>query len=431
MSSKILKLERHKTRFFKNLVFAPVERYTKGKDFDMLVLVSNVGSSSYKYQIIRIETEEMLIRGVVERIGNPPSYFTHSVSGKPDLEGEIEAPNHNAAAAHVVELILSKEYGVLSDLSELAGVGFKTIYARGITSSALITEDVIKAMADYIPLAPLHNPAYIASVRAFQEVLPDKPLVAVFETWFHETIPDYAHEFGVPRQWFEQYGIRRYGFHGASHRYISQRVPQLLGVPTENIKLISGHLGGSSSLCAIKYGKSVDTSMGYSTQCGTLQSTRCGDIDPFIIPYIMDEEGLTTDEIRQLLVKQSGVLGISGVSGDMRDVHEAAEKGNDRARLALETYQYGVKKYIGAYAAALGGVDAIAFTGGIGEKDAKTREAVCEGLEFMGVKLDYQKNAAHRGEGIISTADSVVTVLIVPTNEELIVARETARIIGC
>ncbi len=400
----------------------------------MLVLVSNVGSSSYKYQIIDAETEQMLTRGVVERIGNPPSYFTHSVPGKPDLKGEIDVPHHNAAAAHVVELILSEEHGVLSDLSELAGVGFKTIYAKGITSSALITADVIKAMEDYIPLAPLHNPAYIASIRAFQEVLPDKPLVGVFETWFHETVPDYAYEFGVPHEWFERYGVRKYGFHGASHRYISQRVPQILGVPAEKLKLISCHLGGSSSLCAIKYGKSVDTSMGYSTQCGTLQSTRCGDVDPFIVPYIMDKEGLTTDEIRELLVKQSGVLGISGVSGDMRDIHEAIEKGNDRARLALETYQYGVKKYIGAYSAAMGGVDAIAFTGGIGEKDTKVREAVCEGLDFMGVKLDYQKNAAYKREGkregIISTGDSIVTVLVAPTNEELIVARETARIIG-
>lgn len=395
----------------------------------MLVLISNVGSSSYKYQIIDIKTEQMLTKGVVERIGNPPSYFTHSVPGQSDLKGEIDAPNHNAAAAHVVRLILSAEHGVLNDLSELAGVGFKTIYAKGITSAALITGDVITAMEDYIPLAPLHNPAYIASVRAFQEVLPGKPLVGVFETWFHETIPDYAYDFGVPREWVEKYSVRRYGFHGASHRYISQRVPQLLGVPAEELKLISCHLGGSSSLCAIKYGKSIDTSMGYSTQSGTLQSTRCGDIDPFIIPYIMDQEGLTTDEIRQLLVKESGVACISGVGGDMRDIHEAIAKGNDSARLALQTYQYGVKKYLGTYAAVLGGPDAIAFTGGIGEKDPDVRQAVCEGLEFMGVKLNYEKNAVSKEEGIISTDDSIVTVLIVPANEELIVARETARII--
>ena len=395
----------------------------------MLILVSNVGSSSYKYQIIDIETEEMFTKGVVERIANPPSIFTHSVPGKPDLKGEIDVPNHNAAVAHVIKLIMDSESGVLKDLSGLAGVGFKTIFAKGITRSALITENVIKALAEYIPLAPIHNPPYIASIQAFQELLPEHPLVGVFETWFHETIPDYAYEWGVPREWVEKYSIRRYGFHGASHRYISQRVPQLLGTPSDKLKIISCHLGGSSSLCAIKYGKCVDTSMGYSTQCGVLQATRCGDLDPFIIPYIMDKEGLTTDEIRTILTKQSGVLGVSGVSGDMRDVEDAAEKGNDNARLALDTYHHGVKKYIGAYVAALGGVDAVAFTGGIGEKGPESREAICYGLECMGIKLDKEKNANYKSEGIISADDSPVKILVVPANEELIVARETARVI--
>jgi len=395
----------------------------------MLILVSNVGSSSYKYQIIDIETEQTLTKGVVERIGNPPSIFTHSVPGKPDLKGEINAPNHNAAVAHVIKLILSQEHGVLKDLSELTGVGFKTIFAKGITRSALVTEDVIKALEEYIPVAPAHNQPYIASIRAFQELLPGKPLVAVFETWFHETIPDYAYEFGVPREWLKKYSIRRYGFHGASHRYISQRTPQLLGVPAEELKIISCHLGGSSSLCAIKYGKSVDTSMGFSTQGGVLQSTRTGDLDTFAVLYVMDKEGLTTDEIRKILTRNSGVLGISEVSGDMRDVEEAAAKGNDNARLALDTFHYEVKKYIGAYAAALGGVDAIAFTGGIGEKGPESRQAICDGLEFMGIKLDPQKNFKPRSERIISADDSRVKVLVILANEEIIVSRETARVI--
>lgn len=396
----------------------------------MLILVSNVGSSSYKYQIIDIETEQTLTKGGVERIGNPPSTFTHSVPGKPDLKGEIDAPNHNAAVAHVIKLVLSREHGVLNDLSELAGVGFKTIFAKGITRSALITEDVIKAMEEYIPLASVHNPPYIASIHAFQELLPEKPLVGVFETWFHEDIPDYAYEFGVPREWLRKYSLRRYGFHGASHRYIAERTPQLLGMPAEELKIISCHLGGSSSLCAIKYGKSIDTSMGFSTQSGVIQATRVGDFDPFATLYIMDKEGLTADEIRTILTKNSGVLGISEVSGDMRDVEEAAAEGNDNARLALDAFHYGVKKYIGAYVAALGGVDAIAFAGGIGEKGPESREAICDGLEFMGVKLAPQKNANRKSEGIISADDSRVKVLVVPTNEEIIVARETARVIG-
>lgn len=395
----------------------------------MKILVSNVGSSSYKYQIIDMENEKTLTRGVVERIGDPPSKYIHSVPRTDDIEGEIDAPDHNAAIEHVIYLLTDPVKGVLSDLSEIDGVGFKTVYAKGITRSAIIDEDVIKAMEEYIPLAPVHNPPYIASVRAFQRLLKDVPLVGVFETWFHETIPDYAREFGVPYEWKEKYGIRRYGFHGASHRYISQRVPEILNLPKGKLRIISCHLGGSSSLCAIKNGKSVDTSMGFSTQCGVFQSTRCGDLDPFIIPYIMDKEALITDEIRKILSEDSGMVAISGVGSDLRDIIEAAENGMDRAQLALDAYHYGVKKYIGAYIASMGGVDAIVFTGGIGQKSALSREAICEGLEFMGVKLDRQRSRQNEGEGIISADDSCVKILVVPTNEEIIVARETLRLI--
>ncbi len=397
----------------------------------MRILCANVGSTSFKYQIIDMQTSTSLVKGGVERIGNSPSAFTHTVPGKPSRKGEIDAPSHIDAIAHAMQLITDLEVGCLADLNQLDGVGFKTILAKGYWRSARITEDVIAALEESTPLAPMHNPAYIASIRAFQELLPNTPLVAVFETWFHQTIPDYAYEFGVPRFWIEQHEIRKYGFHGASHRYISERVPKILGQNnSEGHRIISCHLGGSSSICAIKDGESIDTSMGTSTQYGMIQSTRCGDLDAFAVLYMMDKEGFSTDEIRRQLIEESGVKGISGTSGDMRDVEAAIEAGNDNARLALETYIYGVKKYIGAYIAALGGVDVIAFAGGIGEKGTNTRIQICEGLEWCGIHLDLEKNEKISGEGEISADNSRAKILVVSTNEELIVSRETARVLS-
>ncbi len=397
----------------------------------MYILCVNVGSTSFKYQIIDIETTSCLVKGGVERIGNSASAFRHAVPGKPAVEGEIDAPTHAAAIAHAVCLITDPEVGCLASLEQLDGVGFKTILAKGYWRSARITEDVISALEASIPLAPVHNPAYIAAIRAFQALLPTMPLVAVFETWFHQSIPDYAAEFGVPRFWVELHEIRRYGYHGASHRYISERVPQLLGCESgEGLRIISCHLGGSSSLCAIKDGKSIDTSMGTSTQYGMIQSTRCGELDAFAVLYLMDKEGFSTDDIRRQLVEDSGVKGISGTSGDMRDVEASIEAGDDKARLALDTYVYGVKKYIGSYIAALGGVDVIAFAGGIGEKSAATRAKVCEGLEWCGIYLDAVKNEQLTAEADISAAGSRTKILIVSTNEELIVSRETARVLS-
>ncbi len=377
-----------------------------------------------------MDNETTLAKGNIERVGKPPSTFTHYSMVKKAFEKEINVPDHNSAVKKCIDAILDPEFGVLKGLSELSGVGFKTVFAKGITSSALIDEDVIKALEEYIPLTPFHNPAYIASIRAFQELLPDKPLVAVFETWFHETIPDYAYIFSVPYEWFEKYGVRRYGFHGASHRYISERVPKFLGVSGKYLKIISCHLGGSSSICAIKDGKSVDTSMGFSAQSGVMQSNRCGDIDPFIIPYIMDKEGLNTDQIRNILATKSGMLGISGVSGDMRDLLKAASEGNERALLTVNAFHYSVRKLIGAYSAAMEGLDVLVFTGGIGERSAKSRYEICSGLEFIGIKIDTNKNESIKGEGYISTDDSKVKVLVIPTDEEIIVARESARIIS-
>ena len=395
----------------------------------MLILCANVGSTSFKYQIIDVETSVSLVTGGVERVGNSPSPFTHAVPGKPTVDGEIDAPNHNAAIVHTMNLITSSKTGVMANLSDLVAIGFKTILARGIWRSALITEEVVNALEADIPFAPTHNPAYIASIRAFQERLPNTPLVAVFETWFHQTMPDYASEFGVPREWVEKHHIRRYGFHGASHRYISERLPQLLGGSPANLRIISCHLGGSSSLCAIRDGRSIDTTMGVSPQYGPIQSSRSGDLDPFAVLYLMDAEGWDTDEIRRQLIEESGMRGISGVSGDLRDVEAAAMEGDDNARLAMDTFFYQVKKHIGAYIAALGGLDAIAFTGGIGEKSPTARAAICDGLEWQGILLDPQRNASHTGEGEISGVDSRAKVLVVPANEELIVARETANVI--
>lgn len=393
----------------------------------MRILCANVGSTSFKYQIIEMTTQKSLVKGGVERIGHSPSAWTHAVPGKPSRAGEIDAPTHTAAIAHAMRLTTDAEVGCMDALGELDGVGFKTILAKGYWRSARITEDVIAALDASTPLAPMHNPAYIASIRAFQELLPGMPLVAVFETWFHQTIPDYAAEFGVPRVWAKHHDIRRYGYHGASHRYISERVPELVS-PADRI--ISCHLGGSSSLCAIKDGKSVDTSMGTSTQYGMIQSTRCGELDAFAVLYMMDKAGFSTDEIRRQLIEESGMKGISGTSGDMRDVEAAMQAGNDNARLALETYVYGVKKYIGAYITALGGVDVIAFAGGIGEKSATTRAKVCDGLEWYGIRLDAEKNQQVTGEADISASDSRAKILVVSTNEEIIVARETARVLS-
>ncbi len=404
----------------------------------MLILCANVGSTSFKYQIIDVKTSETLIKGVVERIGNSPSPFTHTVPNKLVLRGTIEAPNHDAAIAHTIKMVTHPKEGAIRNLDALGGVGFKTVFAKGIRRSALITEQVIEALEAYVPLVPLHNSAYIASIRAFQELAQNTPLVAVLETWFHQTIPDYAYEFGVPRTWVEKHHIRRYGFHGASHRYIAERAPQIIvatlngGAPTQKTaspRIISCHLGGSSSICAIRDGNSIDTTMGVSTQYGLIQATRSGDFDPFAMLYVMDEEGWNTTEIRRQLIDESGLLGISGVSGDVRDIEAAAKAGNDDARLALETYYYGVKKYIGAYIAALGGVDVIAFTGGIGEKSARARSAICDGLEWQGILLDPRKNETHTGEGEVSTPESRAKILVIPANEEIIVARETAAVI--
>ena len=396
----------------------------------MKILSVNVGSTSLKYQLLTgnwlgsASDISFQFSGSVERIGDTTSYFHHTnyVDGKPvSIEGKLSAPSHLEAIEYCVNL--------MPDFGQIDGIGFKTVFAKDIWQSAIIDQSVVQALEAYIPLAPLHNRAYLAAIRSFQKILSKIPLVAVMETWFHQSIPDYAYEFGIPRYWLEKHQIRRYGFHGASHRWISERVPQVLKRSATNLRIVSCHLGGSSSVTAIKNGQSIDTSMGVSTQCGVVQSTRVGDLDPFAVLYVMEKESWSPAEVTRQLMEESGLKGISSFASDMRDLNSAAENGNDQARLAIETYCYGVKKYIGAYVAALGGIDVLAFTGGIGEKSANTRFLICSGLEYMGIKLDLDKNDQNLSEISISTNHSQVQILTIPANEEFVVARETARLI--
>ncbi len=396
----------------------------------MKVLVSNVGSTSFKYQLFDMTDEAVLAKGKIERVGSPKSFLTHLPTGKESLKSEVDSPDHNASIKIALDMLLDSKYGVIKDLSEISAVGFKTVHAGKISGSVLITEEVMKAMEEFTDLVPLHNPPYMNAIRVFQKTTPGIPLVGVFETAFHQELPPYAYTYSIPYEWYEKHGIKRCGFHGASHRYISEVTPEILGKPKEELRIISCHMGGSSSLCAIKGGKSVDTSMGFSAQTGVPMATRNGDIDPFIIPFIMDKEGLTTDEVRNILVRESGLAGISGVGGDMRDIQEAAAEGNERAALALDVFCYEVKKYIGAYTVAMGGVDAIVFTAGIGENETAVRAKICDGLEAIGAKLDPAKNTRPVKGYFISTDDSKVKLMVVPTNEEIIVARETVKVVN-
>lgn len=386
----------------------------------MKILVANAGSTSFKYRLFDMADESVLAEGRLERIGDPSSPVAHRM-GDYAVATERHLPDYASAVREVIARLTDARTGVLSDLSDLHAVGFKTVHLRGKAGAYLLTEDILQRMADYNALAPAHNPPYIQAIRIFAQRYPDLPLIGLFESAFHETIPDYAYIYGVPYAWYEKYGVRKYGFHGASHRYVAQRAARLLG--REDLRLVSCHLGGSSSLCAVRNGQSIDTSMGFSPQHGIVNSTRIGTIDAFILPYIMARENLSIREMARILAEESGLLGISGISGDVRDLEAAARKGHDRARLALEAFCYGVKKEIGACAAALGGLDAIAFAGGIGERGASARHRVCTGLEYMGVRLDPSANADPPAEGAISTPDSAVAILIIQTDEERVVAR--------
>ncbi len=395
----------------------------------MQVLVVNVGSTSLKFRLFRMEDEEILAAGRVERVGSPSSPFNYRRGREPELTGDLECPDQRAAVDHALKLLTDPASGVLESLEELDAVGFKPVHAKGIADSVFITDQIIAAMEEYTPLAPAHNPPYMQAFRIFREILPEKPLVGVFEPAFHKTIPEAARTYGIPFEWSRKHAIRRYGFHGASHRYVSLRAPQLLGNPDGELRIISCHLGGSSSVCALRGGVSVETSMGFSPQSGLPNATRNGDLDPFILLYLLENENLTPGQLRERLVKDSGLKGISGVSGDVRDLEEAAGQGHSRAALALDVMVHETRKYIGAYAAVLGGLDALVFTGGIGENGIAIRRKICRGLEFLGVRLDPGANDSRGREGCISAPGSSVRVLVILANEELVIARETEKLV--
>ena len=395
----------------------------------MNILVINCGSSSLKYQLINSETEGVLAKGLCERIGID-GMLTYQPEGGEKEKSEIAMPTHTEAINAVLAALTNEKSGVIKSLSEVGAVGHRVVHGgEKFTSSCLINDESMKAIEECNDLAPLHNPANLIGIRACQELMPGVPMVAVFDTAFHQTMPDVAYTYGIPYEYYEKYKVRRYGFHGTSHSYVSKRTAEIVGKPYDQMKIIVCHLGNGASISAVNCGKSVDTSMGLTPLEGLVMGTRSGDLDPAIIDFVGKKEGLSLDEMNEVLNKKSGMLGISGVSSDGRDLEAAAETGNKRAQLALDVFDYRVIKYIGAYAAAMNGVDAIAFTAGIGENNIKMRKDVCSSLTYLGVKLDEEKNNV-RGEGrIISADDSKVQVLLVPTNEELAIARETLALV--
>lgn len=392
----------------------------------MNILVINAGSSSLKYQLFKISTEEVLAKGLVERIGIEGSKLTHTAKGKEKLEIAEPMSDHKQAMGYVLRALTDSRYGIIADMGEINAVGHRVLHAaEKFSDSVIINDAVMEAVRECVKFGPLHNPANIMGIEACQATMPETPMVAVFDTAFHQTMPKKAYLYGLSYDAYSQFGIRRYGFHGTSHKYVSQRLPKLMGRDRKDLKIITCHLGNGSSLAAVDGGKCVDTSMGLTPLAGVVMGTRCGDIDPAIVPHLMKEMKLDSKQMSDYMNKKCGVLGISGVSSDFRDLEQAASEGNARAKTALEIFCYGVKKYIGAYAAAMGGVDAIVFTAGIGENNGKVRCECVSGLEYMGVKLDKERNCMRGKEMRLSTDDSKVEVWCVPTNEELMIAMDT------
>lgn len=396
----------------------------------MKVLVLNCGSSSLKYQLIDMENEEVLCKGLVERIGIDGSILKHEKEG---LDGKhvVEQPmkDHKDAIGHVLSAVVDPTVGAVKEMKEIDAVGHRIVHGgEKFASSAVLTDEVIAAIKDCSDLAPLHNPANLMGVEACKAILPDVPMVGVFDTAFHQTMPEKSFMYGLPHELYKKHGVRRYGFHGTSHLYVSQKAAEMLGKKPEDLKIITCHLGNGASITAVDGGKSVDTSMGLTPLEGLIMGTRCGDIDPAIIPFVMKKEGLDADGVDKLMNKESGVYGMTGISSDFRDIEDAAAEGNQLAINALDAYAQRVKKYIGAYAAEMNGVDAIVFTAGLGENGIGMREMICADMDFMGIKLDPEKNDVRGKDRIISSDDSRVKVLLIPTNEELMIARDTLRL---
>ncbi len=401
----------------------------------MQVLVLNCGSSSIKFQLFNMETSAVLSKGIVEKVGADNSFIKIETNGnKEKLEYKIS--DHTKGVETILELLVNEAYGPLKNYGEIDAVGHRVVHGgEHFSESVLINQKVINTIEELSALAPLHNPANLKGIYAIQKLLPKAPQVGVFDTGFHQTMPDYAYFYGLPYEMYEKYDVRRYGFHGTSHRYVYERACEVLGVNKEDQKVITCHLGNGASVTAIDRGKSVDTSMGLTPVEGLIMGTRCGDLDVGALTHIMEKEDMGVEEVDRLINKESGMYGISGVSSDMREIREAAREGNKRAILALEMYDYRVKKYIGAYTAAMGGVDIIVLTGGVGENDYETREGCLKDLEYLGVEFDFQKNDQHKlkdinKELIITKDHSKVTGIVVPTNEELVIARDTQEIVG-
>lgn len=397
----------------------------------MKILVLNCGSSSIKYKLFDMTTKEVLAQGGIEKIGLVGSFLKLTLPNGEKKILEKDIPEHTAGIEFILNTLVSPEYGAIKSLDEINAVGHRMVHGgERFSESVLLNKEVLDAFIACNDLAPLHNPANLKGVNAVSAILPNVPQVGVFDTAFHQTIPDYAYMYAIPYELYEKYGVRRYGFHGTSHRYVSQRVCEFLGVDPKGKKIITCHIGNGGSISAIKDGKCIDTSMGLTPLEGLVMGTRSGDIDAGAVTFIMEKEGLNATGISNLLNKKSGVLGVSGVSSDMRELEAAVAAGNPKAILAEKMYFYRIKKYIGAYAAALGGVDIILFTGGVGENQANCRSEVCEGLEFMGVKIDLEKNKVRGEEAIISADDSKVTVAVIPTDEELMIASDTLAILN-
>ena len=397
----------------------------------MKILVLNCGSSSIKYALYDMDSKTVMTSGGAERVGLDGAFVKVKLANGEKKQVMHDIPEHTEGVKFIFSLLTDPEIGVIKDLKEIDAVGHRMVHGgEKFNKSVLLTEEVLKVFEECTDLAPLHNPANLKGVRAVQELMPGLPQVGVFDTAFHQTMPKEAYMYAVPYELYEKYGVRRYGFHGTSHRYVSQCVCEFLGVKPEGKKIITCHIGNGASIAAVKDGKCIDTSMGLTPLEGLMMGTRSGDIDGGAITFIQKKLGLDADGMSNLLNKKSGMLGITGISSDMREIDAACEEGNERAKLAIEMYNYRIRKYIGAYAAAMDGCDIIVFTAGVGENQASMREKVCEGLSFMGVKIDVEKNSGiHGEEAVISTPDSKVTVVVIPTDEELMIATDTMALL--
>ncbi len=390
------------------------------------IIAINAGSSSLKFQLFKMPSEEVITKGLIERIGLNSGVFTIEVNGEKQKEN-IDIPNHDVAVKLLLDKLIS--LGIIQSLQEIEGVGHRVVHGgEYFFESVLITDDVLKKIEELSELAPLHNPPNVTGIKAFQRVLPEVAAVAVFDTAFHQTMPESSFLYSLPYEYYKKYGIRKYGFHGTSHKFVSQRAAEMLGRPLEQLRIISCHLGNGASIAAIKNGKSIDTSMGFTPLAGLTMGTRSGNIDPALIPFIMEKTNKTADEVLDVLNKKSGLLAISGFSSDLRDIESEAANGNERAELALEVFTNRIHKYIGSYAARMHGVDAIIFTAGIGENSDVVRERILKGLQFMGVYFDTDLNKGCREEQFINFPHSPVKIIVIPTNEEVMIARDVMRL---